>query len=155
MKIYRKCRDKHRESYINKMVNGDMYTVWKNIKKVLSQSKIIIRGPHGFYATTYPEFDLLLKFTKTYEKQSEVLLMESLLDDNPNIVAYCLVGLSLLKSSIPDKIAQELLNRKEIVMWAGACLRGQSKLGDFAKFYLGVTIDQQKVKSMNAEDGAL
>ena len=135
VKIYRKYRDRYREYRINKILNNDINVAWKKIKRVFQNSTTIIRGPSGYFGDMYPGFEMLLRFIRKYDKQTETLLIDGISNDNPYVVGYCLVGLSLLKSNTLNDLPKDIFKRPEPVRWSIGCMCKTTTLGYFAYLY--------------------
>ena len=110
---------------------------WQNVKLIFRKAKFVLRGPAGFYAITFPEFDILWEFIRKHQMETEKFFIQGLSDSNPYVVAYCILGLSILKSPILEQLPKEVLDRKDVIEYRIAFLIGHCTLKEFVELKPG------------------
>jgi hypothetical protein len=126
-------REKYEKDYIKQNISDDINISWQNIKVIFGKAKFVRRGATGFYPITFPEFDILWEFIRKYQMETEKVFAQGLLDNNSYVVAYCILGLGILKSPILQQLPKDVLHRNDIIEWRVASFMGRCTLKEFAK----------------------
>lgn len=136
----REEQEKYEKEYINRNINDDINLSWQNIKLIFGKAEFVRCGPTGFYPITFPEFDVLWEFIRKHQMETERIFVQGLLDDNPYVVGYCILGLGILKSPVLEQLPKDVLDRKDIIEWRVAFYMSRCTLKEFAKSELSNTM---------------
>jgi hypothetical protein len=119
-------------------VQQDIPRLWSEIIITFSKAKRVYVGRIGPTAKMPFEYELL-SLIAAQGKVAETFLMQGLKSDNPQIVAYCLLGLHLMGSNGYRDFRAELCARPEEITWQAGSFAVCEPLGHFieARFFKG------------------
>jgi hypothetical protein len=113
-------------------VRSNLDSAWPVVEGVWSHASAVYRTRVGASATKPFELVVLDEVRKD-RPGGEHLLLKHLLHKNPNVAAYCLLGLEQMGSPKIKELPVEILTRKELILIYTGCFVRSETLGDFAK----------------------
>jgi hypothetical protein len=136
---------------LRKRVERDVQAAWPAVRRIFGLSGTVYLGRVGPSAS-YPFQAELLHRLITQGSTAERLFEQGLASSNPMICAYCLAGLKMLNSRVLTQLPPRLLNRREMVLWAGGCLGIREALGETAKHYRDEARTGRRMSGANRAD---
>lgn len=105
---------------------------WSLIRTFFQRANLIYLGPTGYSPVYSFEYKVVLHLEENYFEFRE-LLFDSLFDESPVLVGYCLLIIDSSGELNFKSVPQEVLHRKDEITWELAKRGGRQELGEFAK----------------------